>query len=308
MRILLTGSSGQLGRALRASLPATLAGEPIELIATARKPDPTQGVMELNLADPDACRTAVSSFNPDWVINAGAYTAVDQAEAEPDLAYAVNAVAPQVFAEALSQTNDRSCLLQISTDFVFSGEQGHPYQPGDAINPLSVYGASKAAGEEAVATIGTGLQGQSTILRTGWVYGPVGRNFLLTMLRLHHQKAASGESLRVVADQVGCPTNTAGLAHACWTAIERRATGILHWSDSGVASWYDFAMAIGTLGEATGLLNHAADVEPIRTADYPTPAQRPSYSLLDSTTTRAQLGLTQHHWRTALHDCMQEMI
>ena len=111
-----------------------------------------------------------------------------------------------------------------------------------------------------------------------------------------------------MADQVGCPTNTAGLAHACWTAIERRATGILHWSDSGVASWYDFAMAIGTLGEATGLLNHAADVEPIRTADYPTPAQRPSYSLLDSTTTRAQLGLTQHHWRTALHDCMQEMI
>ena len=124
------------------------------------------------------------------------------------------------------------------------------------------------------------------------------------MLRLHNQKATDGKRLRVVADQVGCPTNTAGLAQACWAAIERRATGILHWSDAGAASWYDFAVAIGEIGEATGLLNSAAVVEPIRTADYPTPAKRPSYSVLECTATRASLGLAPRHWRQALNDTL----
>ena len=307
MRILLTGSSGQLGQALRTSLPATLAGEPVELIATARQPEPEQGVIGLDLADPDACRAAVASHRPDWVLNAGAYTAVDRAEAEPELAQAVNASAPRAFAEALVNSSDRSRLLQISTDFVFSGAQGHPYRPEDPRNPLSAYGTSKAAGEQAVAdALGTadpaGDSGRATILRTGWLYGPVGHNFLLTMLRLHHQKAATGEPLRVVADQVGCPTSTAGLARACWAVIERRATGILQWSDAGVASWYDFALAIGELGEQLGLLEQAAKVKPICTADYPTPARRPSYSLLDCTATRAQLDLPPQHWRDELKD------
>ena len=307
MRILLTGSSGQLGQALRASLPARLAGEPVELIATARQPDPAQGVIGLDLADLDACRAAVVTHQPDWVLNAGAYTAVDRAESEPELAHAVNAEAPQTFAEGLASISDSSRLLQISTDFVFSGEQSHPYRPEDLLNPVSAYGASKAAGEQAVAdALGTagqaGPSGRVTILRTSWVYGPVGRNFLLTMLRLHRQKAAVGEPLRVVADQVGCPTSTAGLARACWTVIERRATGILHWSDAGVASWYDFAMAIGELGEQIGLLETAAKVQPICTTDYPTPARRPSYSLLNCTSTRAKLNLAPKHWRDALQD------
>jgi len=309
MRILLTGSSGQLGQALRASLPTRLAGEPVELIATARKPEPAQGVIGLDLANPDACRAAVASHRPDWVLNAGAYTAVDRAESEPALAHAVNASAPQNCAEALASISDSSRLLQISTDFVFSGEQGHPYRPEDPHNPVNAYGASKAAGEQAVAkALGTadhaGGSGRATILRTSWVYGPVGRNFMLTMLRLHHQKAAAGEPLRVVADQVGCPTNTAGLARACWSVIERRASGILHWSDAGVASWYDFAVAIGALGEQLGLLERGAEVKPICTADYPTPARRPSYSLLDCTATHAQLDLTAQHWRDALNDTL----
>ena len=307
MRILITGSSGQLGRALRSSIPATLAGEPVKLIATARLPEPTQGILGLDLADPDACRAAVVAHKPDWVLNAGAYTAVDRAETEPELAQAVNAGAPRAFAEALARISDGSRLLQISTDFVFSGEQGHPYQPEDSRNPMSVYGASKAAGEKAVADVlGTadhsGFSGRAAILRTSWVYGPIGRNFLTTMLLLHTQRATTGKPLRVVADQVGCPTNTAGLAHACWAAIEGRVSGILHWSDAGVASWYDFAVAITELGEQLGLLEQAAKVLPICTADYPTPAQRPSYSLLDSTNTRAQLGLTPQHWRSALND------
>ena len=300
-------------RALRASLPVTLSGEPVELIATARQNEPAEGLLALDLADPDACRAAVIAHQPDLVLNAGAYTAVDGAEADPELAQAVNAGAPRAFAEALAHTSDRSRLLQISTDFVFNGEQGHPYKPKDPMQPLGVYGSSKAAGEQAVANLlGTsdhaGTCGRATILRTSWVYGPVGRNFLLTMLRLHHQHAANGEPLRVVADQIGCPTSTAGLARACWAAIERRATGILHWSDAGSASWYDFAVAIGELGQAAGLLERSAAVEPISTADYATLARRPSYSLLDSTTTRALLDLAPSHWRKALFDSLQELI
>ena len=310
MRILLTGSNGQLGQALRASLPASLAGEPVELIATGRQPEPAQGVIGLDLADPDACRAAITCHRPDWVLNAGAYTAVDRAESEPELAHAVNAGAPKAFSEALSHSSDCSRLLQISTDFVFDGVQGHPYRPEDHRNPLSMYGRSKAAGEQAVTdALGTadqaGRSGRATILRTGWVYGPVGRNFLVTMLRLHTQKAAIGEPLRVVADQVGCPTSTAGLARACWAVIERHASGILHWSDAGVATWYDFSVAIGELGEQLGLLETAAKVHPICTTDYPTPARRPSYSLLDCTSTRAQLELAPRYWRDALRDTYQ---
>ena len=292
----------------------------MELIATARQSEPSQGVVGLDLGDPDACHAAVVALKPDWVINAGAYTAVDRAEAEPELAQAINAGAPRAFAEALARRGDGSRMLQISTDFVFSGDQGHPYRPDDPRNPVCVYGASKASGEQAVAdALGTidhvGRSGRATILRTSWVYGPVGRNFLLTMLRLHHQKAATGQPLRVVADQVGCPTNTAGLARACWAVIERHATGILHWSDAGVASWFDFAVAIGELGEQLGLLEQAAMVQPIRTTDYPTPARRPSFSLLDSTATRARLDLAPRHWRDALKDtflhnneCLQKLI
>ena len=307
MRILLTGSSGQLGQALRASLPATLAGETVELIATARKHVPSEEVMGLDLANPEACHAAVVEHQPDWVLNAGAYTAVDPAEDEPELALAVNAGAPKAFAEALARSSDGSRMLQISTDFVFGGHQGRPYRPEDPRNPLSVYGSSKAAGELAVAnTLGVADHvegsGRATIMRTSWVYGPVGRNFLLTMLRLHHQNAVKGEPLRVVADQVGCPTSTAGLARACWAVIERQATGILHWSDAGVATWYDFAMAIGELGEELGILEQAAKMQPIRTVDYPTPARRPSYSLLDCTATQAQLNLAPRHWRDAIKD------
>ena len=243
------------------------------------------------------------------MINAGAYTAVDRAETDTELVHAVNAGAPRAFAEALASISDSARLLQLSTDFVFGGERGHPYRPEDPLNPLSVYGASKAAGELAVdGLLGVSTGGRAAILRTGWVYGPVGQNFLVTMLQLHRQKAARCEPLHVVADQVGCPTSTAGLARACWTTINQHAMGILHWSDAGVASWYDFAVAIGELGEATRLLDQAAAVKPILSAEYPTPARRPSYSLLDSTATLAKLNLAPRHWRLALRDCLLQMI
>ena len=200
MKVLLTGAGGQLGQALIASAPAG-----IELVTTSRQ--------QLDLADPEACRSAVEQHQPDWVLNAGAYTAVDKAESEPELAHAVNAGAPEAFARALDQQGGR--LLQISTDFVFNGSQGTPYQPEQARNPLGVYGASKAAGEAAVQTI-FGAGGRGLILRTSWVIGPVGKNFALTMLRLHCER----DQLGVVADQVGCPTSTLNLAQACWQTLQ----------------------------------------------------------------------------------------
>jgi dTDP-4-dehydrorhamnose reductase len=302
MRVLLTGAAGQLGQALQASAPARLGDQPLELVATGRR--------ELDLADAAACRELVRQLQPDWVLNAGAYTAVDQAEQQPELAAAVNQGAPAALAEALAMRSDGR-LLQLSTDFVFSGDQGFPYQSDAPVAPLGIYGATKAAGERAVLErLQPGERG--FVLRTSWVYGPVGRNFCRTMLRLHRESAARGQDLRVVADQVGCPTSTLGLAAACWRLLALASADsplppILHWSDAGAASWYDFALAIGELGLATGALQQMAPVIPITAAEYPTPARRPSYSLLDCTISRAALGMQPHHWRSGLMAVIQEV-
>ena len=282
MKVLLTGAAGQLGQALLTSCPSEL-----ELIATSRD--------ELDLSEAAACRAAVERHRPDWVLNAGAYTAVDRAEDEPDLAHAVNGEAPRAFAEAIRQMGGR--LLQLSTDFVFNGSQGSPYRVEQPRDPLGVYGASKARGEEAIETV-LNDNGQATVLRTSWVIGPVGRNFALTMLRLHRER----DQLGVVADQVGCPSSTLNLANACWRLISsnKQQPAVLHWCDAGAASWYDVSVAVGELAAELGLIEAPANVKPIRTEDYPTPAQRPAYSLLDCSSTREQLELDGEHWRQAL--------
>ena len=295
MRVLLTGACGQLGQALIAVCPAE-----VTLIPTSRSGG--AGASALDLAAADACRRLVLEQRPDAVLNAGAYTAVDRAEQEPALAQAVNAGAPAAFAEALAGTGGQ--LLQLSTDFVFNGRQGTPYGPAQAVDPLGVYGSSKAAGEAAALQ----LPG-ARVLRTSWVYGPVGRNFCLTLLRLHREKPELG----VVADQVGCPTATHTLAEACWRALGLGHDGatplprILHWSDAGAASWYDFAVAIGERAAARGLITAPARVRPITTADYPTPARRPAYSLLDATTTRRALDLEGQHWQSALAEVLAQV-
>lgn len=281
MKVLLTGAAGQLGQALIAAKPAG-----ITLIVCSRG--------ELDLADAEACHAAVQRHRPDWVLNAGAYTAVDKAESEPVLAESVNAGAPAAFAEALAATGGR--LLQVSTDFVFNGAQGTPYLPEQSVDPLGVYGASKAAGEAAALALAG-----ARVLRTSWVYGPVGHNFCLTMLRLHRERSEIG----VVVDQVGCPTSTLTLAAACWRAISTEGPRILHWSDAGATSWYDFATAIGELAVAAGLLERAALVLPLTTADYLTPARRPSYGLLDCTASRAALGLEPQNWRATLAEVLE---
>ena len=292
MKVLLTGAAGQLGQALIASTPAG-----VELIATSRR--------ELDLADAQACRNAVQHHQPDWVLNAGAYTAVDKAESDADSAHAINAEAPEAFASALAERGGR--MLQLSTDFVFNGAQGSPYAVDQARNPLGIYGGSKAAGEEAVQRR-LGAQGLGFVLRTSWVMGPVGNNFALTMLRLHRER----DELAVVADQVGCPSSTRNLAQACWRVINISNRGVelppvMHWSDAGAASWYDVAMAVGSISQSLGLLAQPAHIKPIATAEYPTPARRPSYSLLDCCSTRAALQLPGQHWQAALHDILQRV-
>ena len=300
MKILLTGAAGQLGQALRQQVPVG-----VELIATSRSGDPATGLLPLDLADAAACRAAVLEHRPDWVLNGGAYTAVDRAESEPELALAVNGGAPRAFAEAVADTRGR--LLHVSTDFVFNGQQGSPYRPEQARDPLGAYGRTKAAGEETVEQV-LGGSGRGVILRTSWVMGPVGKNFALTMLRLHRERGASGQALGVVEDQVGCPTSTATLAAACWRVITAQVQEpVLHWCDAGAASWFDVAVAVGELALELGLLQQPAPVNPLTTAEYPLPAQRPSTSLLDCSSSRRALGLAPTPWRQALRQLLEAL-
>jgi dTDP-4-dehydrorhamnose reductase len=283
IKVMLTGKDGQLGKALVEKIPAD-----IEVVALGRQ--------DLDLSNKEACHNAVLEHRPDWILNAGAYTAVDRAESEPELAMAVNAVAPEAFAQALGEVGGR--LLQVSTDFVFNGTQAHPYHPDQPVDPICVYGVTKAEGERLVQKALPATH--YCILRTSWVYGPVGNNFCLTMLRLHRLKSAQNETLNVVADQIGCPTSTLSLACACWSAINHDTSGIHHFCDAGAASWYDFAIAIGDAGVAAGVIDQSAIVVPITSSEYPTPAKRPGYSLLDCTTTRTALELEINHWQKEL--------
>jgi dTDP-4-dehydrorhamnose reductase len=283
IKVMLTGKDGQLGKAIVNKIPAG-----IEVVALGRQ--------DLDLSNKEACHNAVLEHRPDWVLNAGAYTAVDRAESEPELAMAVNAIAPEAFAQALGEVGGH--LLQVSTDFVFNGTQSHPYHPDQSVDPINVYGATKAEGERLVQKA---LPATSfCILRTSWVYGPVGNNFCLTMLRLHRLKSAQNETLNVVADQIGCPTSALTLACACWSAINHGTSGIHHFSDAGAASWYDFAIAIGEAGVAAGVIDQSAKVVPITSSEYPTPAKRPGYSLLDCTATWIALELEINHWQKEL--------
>jgi len=270
-----TGAGGQLGRELARTAPAQ---HQVALLSSG----------DCDIGDEAAVRAMFAREQPDVVINAAAYTAVDKAEAEPEKAERVNALGPSNLAKA------GACrVLQVSTDFVFDGGQGRPYQPDDATNPLSVYGRTKLAGEAPVLALGR----RGLVLRTSWVYSVDGSNFVKTMLRL----MASRPEIGVVGDQVGAPTWAQGLAGALWRIVEQPGLdGIHHWRDAGAASWYDFAIAIAEEATAAGLLANPIRVKPIGARDYPTPARRPAFSLLDCAHTWAALGITPPHWRENL--------
>jgi dTDP-4-dehydrorhamnose reductase len=280
MKALIVGSKGQLGRALVASAPAGM-----EVLAYASD--------TLNITDEAAVNAAVQVARPDFILNAAAYTAVDKAESDEARALAVNGTGVGVLAKAANSVGAK--LAHVSTDFVFDGLSGVPYCPDAPTSPLGAYGRTKLAGEL--------LAGDALVVRTAWVYAPRGNNFVRTMLRL----MAERPEVKVVADQIGTPTYAPGLATALWTLATISVRGIHHYTDAGAASWYDFAVAIQEEALAIGLLPKAVPVIPISTADFPTPARRPHYSVLDKTSTFAALGGPAPHWRANLRIMLSEI-
>ena len=285
-KVLVVGAGGQLDRELLATAPAAL-----ECVALTRA--------ELDVADAAGVVARFAELAPRLVINAAAYTAVDAAETEPEIAQRANVEGPANLARACAELDDVR-LIHVSTDFVFDGEASRPYTTDALPSPLGEYGRSKLAGEVAVR----GMLSDSLVVRTGWVYSRFGNNFVKTMLRL----MAERDELGVVADQVGTPTWAMGLAATIWSAVARpQLAGIYHWSDAGVASWYDFAVAIHEEAHAIGLLERPVRIRPIASADYPTPARRPAYSVLDKTSTWRDFELEGVHWRAQLRAMLAEL-
>ena len=285
VRALVFGAGGQLGQMCMNVVPPNVSAHGL-----ARS--------ECDITDPAALKQVMGDLRPQVVINAAAYTAVDQAEEDADAACAANADAPALIADLCAQHQSR--LVHLSTDFVFDGKGHKPYVPEAQPSPLGVYGQTKWQGEQAVLERGTA----GVVLRTSWVYAPSGRNFVLTMLRLMRDR---GE-VKVVSDQIGSPTSTRGLAEICWAfALHHDATGIFHWSDAGAISWFDFACAIRDEALKLGLLSRPVVVEPIGSEAFPTKAQRPAYSVLDASGTCLALGVSQQPWRDALRDVLRSV-
>lgn len=299
MKILLTGSSGQLGHALKKELQ-----DFAEIIAPTRA--------QLDLADTAQIATYVQALQPDLILNPAAFTAVDLAEKESELAHRVNAIAPQVLAQQARQLDIP--LIHFSTDYVFDGYKADvdgkllAYREDDATLPLNVYGASKLAGERAI--VGSGCQ--HLILRTSWVYSTFGKNFLLTILRLAKEKP----ELKIVNDQWGTPTSTRFLSQACRRILEQMTQakdqaawwkahqGIYHLTPEGLTTWCDFSRAIIAKARQLGLLDQVPVIHGIPSAEYPTPAQRPRNSSLDKSKIQTHFDLALPQWEQSLHDCL----
>ncbi len=286
MKVLILGG-GQVASAVA----ATKCGGH-EVVACARS--------ALDIVDAAAVARTFEDVRPDWAVNAAAFTAVDLAEDQSSQAFAVNDTAVAGLVRAAAHVGCR--LLHLSTDFVFDGKSSRAYLPGDPTNPLSVYGSSKLGGERHVA--GPAAAAPGIVLRTSWVYAAAGKNFVLTMLRLMRDKP----QLAVVCDQIGAPTWASSIGRAIWGLIEAQAApGIYHWTDLGVASWYDFAVAIQDEALARGLLPSAIPIVPISSNQYPARATRPAFSLLDSTATRAAIEAPAEHWRHNLRTMFDEI-
>lgn len=284
MRVLILGRSGQLAQALMGSIPAG-----IEAVAWGRE--------ELDLHETSRIRSMIVEFSPDAVINASAYTAVDKAESERENAERLNVIA---VGEIAGAARDLGCpFVHVSTDFVFDGSASRPYESDAMCSPLGVYGETKFQGERLILAECP----QAAIVRTAWVYRAGSANFMSTMLRL----MAERDELGVVADQIGTPTSADNLANVIWRVLQRRLNGVWHYTDAGAASWYDFACAIYRGAKQHQLLTSTVAIKPLRTEDYPTPARRPAYSVLNSAPLRVAVGFPAIHWQDALEEQLTKL-
>lgn len=282
VKVLVTGAAGQLGRAL-----VQYRSGDCELLARSRN--------ELDIADTVSVERFLSQENIGAVINAAAYTNVEAAEREPTQAYRINGEAPAALARACLQTGAR--LVHVSTDFVFDGEASMPYLPTDVPRPLNVYGASKLEGERQVLEI---LGEHACVMRTSWLYGPGGTNFVSKMLQLMADK----DTLRVVVDERGSPTSTATLATALWACVTRSIGGIQHWSDAGVISRHEFAVEIAKVAHELGLIGRIPQIVPVDSTQFSSAVRRPAYSALDTRSTQAALSLPATPWRKSLRNAL----
>ena len=298
MKILITGSQGQLGRALIQSRP-----KETQIYAMDRT--------NFDLLDIPSCLKKIKEINPDWIINCGAYTNVELAESDKENAMKVNFHAPKAFAEEIKKLGGR--FLQISTDYVFDGqkESKTPYITTEQRSPLGVYGISKANAEEAIEEIFRNSC-QGIILRTSWLISPVGKNFLLTILNLHLRN----KEIKVVNDQIGCPTSAFSLAKICWQIIylkeyksifNQDKHRILHWQDNGETNWYELAKTISDLGKKIGLIENSVRIIPIKTSQYPSLVKRPSYSVLDCKLTKSLLNYKGRNWEITLKEILNKI-
>lgn len=283
MKVLVTGGKGQLARCLLETVP-----EELQVIVP--------GEDEFDLTSQGAMEAVIEATWPECIVNTAAYTAVDRAEKEPEQAYAVNAEGAACLAQMCAAREMR--LVHVSTDYVFDGNASRAWRPGEETSPLGVYGASKARGE-------LGIQGQlptATIVRTAWLYSRHGGNFVKTMLRL----LAERKELAVVDDQIGAPTWAVNLARVLWHFVLHPAPGIFHCTDAGVASWYDFAVAVAEEGYALDLLEDPARVVPTDTAAFQRLAPRPAFSVLNCRSTYKHTGTVPEHWRAALRRMLKQ--
>ena len=284
MKVAIIGATGQLGFELQRTAPLG-----VELLPLGR------AQLDMQTVTTEVFVENLSAV--DVIINASAYTAVDKAESEPEVAFQINAEAVGLLAAFAA--NNKKPLIHVSTDFVFDGESATPYQLDDNKDPQSVYGASKAKGEDLLFE----HYPEASCIRTSWVYSTHGNNFVKTMLRLMNER----DSLGVVADQIGSPTYAYDLALFIWQLLDKPVNGLLHFSNEGICSWYDFAAAIYVLGKQKGLVQSDCTISPIATSDYPTPAKRPSYSLLDKQDTKNKTQATIPHWLESLNNMMDQL-
>ncbi len=297
MRVLLTGSTGQLGQAIIKSKP-----KEINLISTNRD--------NFNLENPKECFEVIEKIRPDWVINSGAYTNVDRAESEEELTLKVNYKAPEAIAYALNKHGGK--LMQISTDYVFNGKKDCAYKVNDIRNPVNTYGESKYLAENAISNI-LPDKNQHIIIRTSWLISPIGKNFLLTILNL----LKNGKSINVVNDQIGSITSTFSLSKTIWQLLEKNNNysfknkelpKVFHWCDKGSLSWYELALSISRISQEIGILENPGKINAISTKRYKFKAKRPKYSVLNCEVTENILATKRIEWEESLLKILNQLI